>query len=87
MERKTKRNTFWTATYRNPYAERWAEIAQNEYRYDRGEAGALAREANEAEAMGKRTCSCGGDAFFRPGVGAWKCTECGAHYVRGEWMK
>lgn len=60
---------------RNPFAQRWEDMAA----YERGmERKAMVREARISQSEEVYTCEkCGGDAFHRPGVGGWWCEDCG----------
>ena len=60
----------------NPYAGRWHDMS---YKEDYFEAEAIKSEAAEAEAMDTEICgNCGSIAYYRPGVGAHQCPDCGA---------
>lgn len=65
---------------KNPHASRWASLAQSE---DPLEAQAIEAEAAEAEAMEVVKCGvCDSDACYRPGVGAYQCTNLECRCIR-----
>jgi len=80
---KKCRNRRYTASA--PWSRRWVNDIHG---HDpRPEQQLAAIEAQQADAMGTKTCDCGSTAYYRPGVGAFQCPNCRALYVRGEWIK
>lgn len=68
----------------NPYTSRWTDLHSKDSRGER----ALARmEVHHAEAQPATECGkCGASAYYRPGVGAYQCTSCGAVLsYKGDW--
>ncbi len=70
---------------KNPYANRWMDLHSKER--NRGERALARMEAVHAEGRETETCGkCGGVAYYRPGVGAHQCVECGAiRSYKGDW--